>query len=142
MINAKHCLFVSVLAACAALAACSGDEGHDDPNAEQRSSSAGLPKGRIEAGEQQANTRGEATGQSCIDCHGAEGNDPLDATYPKLGGQYTDYLAHALQEYRNGNREHALMSNQAQGLTDQQIADLAAYFGSRPAQIRDLSGAH
>lgn len=142
MINPKHCLLVSILAACTALAACSGEGGHDQDAAEHRSSSAGLPKGRIEAGERQANVKSEATGQSCIDCHGADGNDPLDATYPKLGGQYADYLGHALQEYRNGHREHALMSNQAQDLTDQQIADLAAYFGSRPAQIRDLSGAY
>ncbi|MDH5821486.1 cytochrome c [Luteimonas sp. RD2P54] len=136
----KHLLLLSLLAACAALSACGGG-GHDE-GAEQRSSSAGLPEGRIEAGERQANAKGEATGQSCIDCHGADGNAPLDPTYPKLGGQYADYLGHALQQYRNGNREHALMSNQAQGLTDQQIADLAAYFGSRPAQIVDLQGAH
>ena len=34
------------------------------------------------------------------------------------------------------------MSNQAADLDDQQIADLAAYFASRPAQIRDLHGVH
>ncbi|WP_345776336.1 c-type cytochrome [Luteimonas salinisoli] len=128
-----------LIAACAVLTACGG--GQDD-GAEQRSSSAGLPKGRIDAGERQANAKGAATGQSCIDCHGADGNEPLDPTYPKLGGQYADYLGHALQQYRNGNREHALMANQAQDLNDQQIADLAAYFASRPAQIRDLQGAH
>src|SRR3546814_4206683 len=76
----------------------------------------------------------------CVDCHGEEGNAPIDASYPKLGGQYHDYLAHSLQEYRNGNREHALMSQQAKDLTDQQIADLAAYFGSRPSHLRDLHG--
>ena len=80
----------------------------------------------------------EATGQSCVDCHGAEGNAPIDDTYPKLGGQYADYLAHALQAYRGGDRQHALMSPQAAGLSDQDISDLAAYFGSRPSQLRDL----
>nr|WP_243708111.1 cytochrome c [Luteimonas arsenica] len=101
-----------------------------------------LPEGRIAEGEARANVKGAATGQSCIDCHGADGNVPLDPTYPKIGGQYRDYLAHALQAYRSGSREHALMSNQATDLDDQQIADLAAYFASRPAQIRDLRGAH
>jgi cytochrome c553 len=101
-----------------------------------------LPDGRIAAGEQLANVKGAATGQSCIDCHGADGNVPLDPTYPKLGGQYRDYLAHALQTYRSGARDHALMSSQARGLDDQQIADLAAYFASRPGQLRDLPGAH
>ena len=130
------------LAACAlslALAACSEQEtstGH--AGAEDRRSSAGLPVGRIEAGEKLAATKGKATGQSCIDCHGKDGNAPIDVTYPKLGGQYHDYLAHSLQMYRDGDREHALMSQQAKDLTDQQIADLAAYFGSRPSQLRDL----
>src|SRR3546814_9249295 len=86
-----------------------------------------MPKGHVDAGEQLAHAKGKATGQSCVDCHGEEGNAPIDASYPKLGGQYHDYLAHSLQEYRNGNREHALMSQQAKDLTDQQIADLAAY---------------
>ncbi|RNF83236.1 c-type cytochrome [Montanilutibacter psychrotolerans] len=104
------------------------------------SSSAGLPSGHVAAGEKLASTKGKATGQSCVDCHGAEGNAPIDPTYPKLGGQYHDYIAHALQGYRDGKREHALMSSQAKELSDQQIADLAAYFGSRTGQLRDLHG--
>lgn len=102
------------------------------------SSSAGLPAGRVAEGEKLANTKGQATGQSCIDCHGKDGNAPIDPTYPKLGGQYADYIAHSIQMYRDGERAHALMSQQAITLTDQQIADLAAYFGSRPTQLRDL----
>jgi len=104
------------------------------------SSSAGLPTGRIPAGEARAQVKGKATGQSCIDCHGADGNSPIDPTYPKLGGQYGDYLAHALQAYRSGDRQHALMTPQATDLGDQDIADLAAYFGSRTTQLRDLHG--
>ena len=80
------------------------------------------------------------TGQACVDCHGASGNAPIDPTYPKLGGQYYDYIAHSLQAYRDGDREHALMSSQAKKLSDQQIADLAAYFGNEPTQLRDLHG--
>lgn len=126
-----------------ALAACGGGEHAAEEGGDaQASSSAGLPEGRIAEGEALANTKGQATGQSCIDCHGADGNVPLDDSYPKIGGQYADYIAHALQQYRNGQREHALMSQQAIHLTDQQIADLAAYFGSRPSQLRDLHGAH
>lgn len=120
-----------------ALAACGGGSADG-----QGSSSAGLPDGRIAEGEAMANVKGAATGQSCIDCHGADGNAPLDESYPKLGGQYRDYLAFAIQQYRDGGREHALMSQQAINLTDQQIADLAAYFASRPTQLRDLHGAH
>ncbi len=111
-----------------------------DRNDGHTSSSAGLPAGRIAEGEKLSLVKGKATGQSCIDCHGKDGNAPIDATYPKLGGQYHDYLAHSIQMYRDGDREHALMSQQAIDLTDQQIADLSAYFGSRPSQLRDLHG--
>lgn len=124
------------------LAACGGEPGAEHADAAHKSSSAGLPDGRLAEGETLANTKGQATGQSCIDCHGADGNAPLDDSYPKLGGQYYDYLEHALAQYRDGQREHALMSQQAANLSDQQIADLAAYFASRPSQLRDLHGAH
>lgn len=141
----RTCLFVSACMFALALAACSSgeapgeDHGEADPHA---SSSAGLPAGRLAEGELLANAKGKATGQSCIDCHGADGNAPIDPTYPKLGGQYPDYLAHSLQMYRDSRREHPLMSQQAVELTDQQIADVAAYFGSRPTQLRDLHGAN
>lgn len=111
-------------------------------HAEAKSSSAGLPDGHIAAGETLAATKSASTGQSCVDCHGAAGNAPIDPTYPKLGGQYHDYIAHSLQAYRDGNRQHPLMSSQAKELTDQQIADLAAYFGSRDSHLRDLHGAY
>lgn len=141
MPNALYALRpAAVLTTLLLLAACSpSSENHGD-EAQQRSSSAGLPDGRIAAGEARANVKGKATGQSCIDCHGADGNAPIDPTYPKLGGQYGDYLAHALLAYRSGERQHPLMTPQATDLSDQDIADLAAYFGSRASQLRDLQG--
>ena len=127
------------------LAACSGQEAPPAAEGEahaNQSSSAGLPDGRVAIGEQLANAKGKATGQSCIDCHGPDGNAPIDASYPKLGGQYADYLAHALHQYRKGERQHALMTPQAAALSDQDIADLAAFFASPPSQLRDLHGVH
>lgn len=127
------------------LAACSGQPDSAErtmPASElaQTTSSAGLPAGRVAQGEALAATKGKATGQSCLDCHGADGNAPIDPTYPKLGGQHGDYLAHAMTMYRDSTREHALMGQQARELSDQQIADLAAYFASRPSQLTDLHG--
>lgn len=116
------------------------EPGAGEAHAATRSSSAGLPSGNLAAGEKLASHKNASTGQSCIDCHGADGNAPIDPSYPKLGGQYHDYLAQALQSYRGGKREHALMSSQAKDLSDQQIADLAVYFGSRDGQLRDLHG--
>ncbi|HEY4555869.1 MAG TPA: c-type cytochrome [Lysobacter sp.] len=112
-------------------------EGHAATNATDsgRSSSAGLPNGNVQSGEKLANAKGEATGQSCVDCHGPEGAAPIDASYPTLAGQYSDYLAYALQSYRGGRRDNALMTSQAASLSDQEIADLAAYFGSRESRL-------
>ena len=150
MPNAKHAQRLAiVLFAALTVVACSKE--NTEASAENpghasgqhgSGSSAGLPKGHIAKGEELAKAKGQATGQSCIDCHGAEGNAPIDDTYPKLGGQYGDYLAHALQAYRSGDRQHALMGPQAATLSDQDISDLAAYFGSRPLQLRDLHGVH
>lgn len=143
----RHAIALSVallLAACSQSQVENSEKSAADPGHASgehgSSSSAGLPPGREAAGEARAKVKGKATNQSCIDCHGADGNAPIDPTYPKLGGQYGDYLAHALQAYRSGDRQHMLMTPQAKDLSDQDIADLAAYFGSRPSQLRDLHG--
>jgi cytochrome c553 len=142
----KTPLAIALLAASLALAACtSADETPAAHSASDRAeghsaSSAGLPPGNAEAGHKVATTKNAETGQACVDCHGAGGNAPIDATYPKLGGQYHDYIAHSLQLYRDGDRENALMSAQAKKLTDQQISDVAAYFHEQPTKLRDLHG--
>lgn len=125
-----------IVLAVVTLAACSPSS----QDSAQQSSSAGLPDGRSGIGDSLAQAKGKATGQSCIDCHGRDGNAPIDPSYPRLGGQYPDYLAHALQAYRRGDRQHPLMTPQAAALSDQEIADLAAYFGSRRGSLRDLQG--
>lgn len=126
------------------LGACSqpDDEAHAEAEAGAHaatSSSAGLPDGRIAVGEQLSVEKREATGQSCVDCHGPGGSAPIDPSYPKLAGQYADYIEHALQGYRSGVREQPLMASQAQDLTDQQIADLAAYFAAQEGELVDLA---
>jgi len=140
----KNLIAIALLAT-VGLVACAKSEAPAEHAAESaheapKSSSAGLPSGHADIGEKLASTKNAKTGQSCVDCHGASGNAPIDPTYPKLGGQYHDYIAHSLQGYRDGKREHALMSSQAAELSDQQIADLAAYFGSRESALRDLHG--
>lgn len=125
------------LAALVSLAACTAEA-----PASAGAALPGMPKGDVATGEQLATAKGAATGQSCVDCHGAEGNAPIDPTYPRLGGQFGDYLAHSLQAYRDGTRDHALMAMQAQGLSDQQIADLSVYFATRESQLGTLQGVH
>ena len=145
----KTRVILLAIACSLALSACGGKEeaaeGQEGAEAAHASSSAGLPTGDIAAGKALASTKGKS-GQACVDCHGAEGNAPIDASYPKLGGQYHDYIGHSLQAYRSGDRSGSpttdLMASQAKELTDQQIADLAAYFNSVPSQLRDLHNAN
>ena len=83
---------------------------------------------------------GKAKATTCAACHGADGNTPIDGTYPLLAGQHADYLAKSLTEYKNGKRKNAIMAGQAAALTEQDIADLSAYFASLPGTVHDLSG--
>ena len=149
MTNTRLLLGTLAIALLAAGCGNKPEEGHAEGATTEhaaQASSAGLPAGNIANGEKLASAKIEATGQACVDCHGAEGNTPLDPTYPKLGGQYADYLAYALQSYRDGKRGGTgttdLMATQAKALTDQQIADLAAYYGSVQGQLKDLKDAY
>jgi len=131
-------LLALALSACSSPNETPAEHSSADRAAGHSASSAGLPGGHADAGQKLATTKNAETGQACVDCHGAGGNAPIDPTYPKLGGQYHDYIAHSLQMYRDGDRTNALMAGQAKSLSDQQIADLAAYFGSQQTQLHDL----
>jgi cytochrome c553 len=74
--------------------------------------------------------RGKVIGQTCTGCHGIPGYYNAQPAYhvPKLGGQNADYIEVALQGYRRGTRGHETMRAQASSLSDQDIADVAAYF--------------
>ena len=143
----KTSMTLLALACALALSACGGKaEGEHAAGAEaaHATSSAGLPVGDITAGHEIA-TKGAQGVAACTSCHGAEGNAPIDGMYPKIGGQYLDYLAHSLQAYRSGTRAGAtadVMAAQAKNLSDQQIADLAAYYASVPGSLRDLQNAN
>jgi cytochrome c553 len=82
---------------------------------------------------------GKKKSQSCQACHGTDGN-ATDPQYPRLAGQYRDYLQQALKEYKTGKRKNPIMAGFAGPLSDQDMADLAAYFASLPGKIEDLSG--
>ena len=67
----------------------------------------------------------------CEGCHGiANYRNAYPDVYrvPKLGGQTVTYITKALQDYKNGVRKHAAMSAVAASLTEQDMADLAAYY--------------
>jgi len=71
----------------------------------------------------------------CAACHGKDGKTPIDPSYPKLAGQYTDYLAQALRAYQTGDRKNPIMAGIAKPLSRQDIDNLAAYFGALPGPL-------
>ncbi|QID18140.1 cytochrome c [Nitrogeniibacter mangrovi] len=69
----------------------------------------------------------------CVGCHGIPGyHTAFPSVYqvPKLGGQHPEYIIAALKEYKNGDRSHPSMRAIAASLSEQDMADLAAYYGS------------
>lgn len=70
----------------------------------------------------------------CQACHGLDGNSATP-DYPKLAGQYPDYLAKALRDYKSGARKNAIMGGMAGALTTNDIDNLAAYYASQPAAL-------
>ena len=65
----------------------------------------------------------------CAGCHGADGISLVDEI-PNLAGQKEAYLVKVLGDYRSGTRKNPIMSSIAQGLSDEDIRDLAAFFSS------------
>lgn len=84
-----------------------------------------LAQGSVEAG--------KARAVVCAACHGADGNS-LNPEWPSLAGQHESYITSALQAFKKGTRQNVLMSGQAVPLSDQDIADLAAFFAAQPRQ--------
>ena len=67
--------------------------------------------------------------QTCVACHGQNGVG-LSPAWPTLTGQHEDYLVHALNQYRNGDRNNAVMAGFAAQLSDADVALLARYYAS------------
>jgi cytochrome c553 len=82
----------------------------------------------IEAGKKKAQ-------EVCAACHNMNGISTI-ADYPKLAGQYPDYLAKALRDYKSGVRKNPIMAGMAAGLTQKDIDDVSAYFSSLPPVLQ------
>ena len=78
---------------------------------------------------------------NCAACHGAGLNAPILPAYPKLAGQYSDYLYYALKAYKVGNanpqygRNNAVMSSQVQAFNDADLQDMALYISKLPGNF-------
>ena len=77
------------------------------------------------AGDAQA---GKAKAGACAGCHGANGEGKKP--YPAIAGKSESEFVQALQEYKSGKRANAMMKSLATPLSDQDMANLAAYYAS------------
>lgn len=73
---------------------------------------------------------GKEKSELCQGCHGEEGVS-TEPTAPKLAGQYGTYIAKELRNFQAGTRVHKIMSDIAATVSDDDLADIAAYFASR-----------
>jgi len=75
----------------------------------------------------------------CAGCHGADGNST--APNPILAGQYESYLVQALAQYKTGERSGgnaSIMTSFVSSLSDQDIADIAAWFASQDGPLQHV----
>ncbi len=71
---------------------------------------------------------GKAKAKSCAGCHGANGEGKKDN--PPLAGMAEDKFVQAMQDYKSGKLEHKAMVRAAKKLSDEDFANMAAYYAS------------
>ncbi len=89
-----------------------------------------LMAGNVAAGKEKATAM-------CAACHGADGITAVDPSYPRLAGQYPDYLARALSDYKSGARKNAIMAGMAAALSKEDIANISAFYASLPSPLHN-----
>lgn len=80
---------------------------------------------------------------NCASCHGANFSKPIDPSYPKLAGQYADYLYVALKAYQTDKnplvgRNNPIMMGMARPYTHAQLKMIAGYLSSLPGEIKTV----
>jgi cytochrome c553 len=73
---------------------------------------------------------GQAKSATCMACHGADGTS-LNPEWPNLAGQHESYLVGQLKAFHGGQRQNLLMSPMALILSEQDMADVAAFYSSQ-----------
>lgn len=72
--------------------------------------------------------------QVCISCHGEDGIG-VNPIYPKLAGQYADYMHQALKAYKSGSRQNAIMAGIVSTLSDADMRALSAHYAGQPGLV-------
>ncbi len=83
---------------------------------------------------------GKTKSAACASCHGIDGNS-MAPTFPKLAGQHAEYITKQLADFQSGARTDPTMTAMAAPLSQQDIADLAAFYSSNTAAIGSAADA-
>ena len=80
---------------------------------------------------------------NCTSCHGPSFSAPIDPSYPRIAGQYDDYLFVALKSYKNEGsaqvgRSNAVMGGVAKQFSNAELKELAAYVGSLSSDLKTV----
>lgn len=80
---------------------------------------------------------------ACASCHGVNYSKPIDGAYPKIAGQYADYLYAALKSYKvEGNprvgRANAIMAGQVKQFSNAELKAMANYLASLPTEMKTV----
>ena len=80
---------------------------------------------------------------ACVSCHGDNYSKPIDPSYPKIAGQYADYLYAALRAYRDDShatwgRGNPVMAGMAKQFSDPELKAMARYIASLPGEVRTV----
>jgi len=73
---------------------------------------------------------GKGKAVACAACHGSDGNSPSDM-FPKLAGQHESYITKQLADFKSGARINAVMAPMVANLSEQDMADLGAFYASK-----------
>jgi len=93
-------------------------------------SGASQAAGNVEAGKTKA--------QVCFSCHGMNGDGNTNPPWPALAGQHASYLAKQLADFKSGARFEPLMIAQVASLSEQDMADLGAFFASQKVKTGSI----
>ena len=80
---------------------------------------------------------------ACVSCHGDNYSKPIDPSYPKIAGQYPDYLYAALRAYRDDShatwgRGNPVMAGMAKQFSNAELKAMAQYIGSLPGELKTI----
>lgn len=85
---------------------------------------------------------------ACISCHGEGFSKSIDPSYPKLAGQYSDYLYATLKSYQNGTdnrligRSNGIMAGMVKQFSNDELRQLSKYLGSLDTELQTVTQPH